>query len=620
MIKTVNLTGIEQKVSSLGGFNTVVHNLGTESIFASKYPNISAGTDNVAEIPAGAAKLISTTNGTIFLLGKGKVEVTGQDSDGVNFRQPSLTNVIGGEENGINNYVDTKIAEVRAEIPASLPANGGNADTVNNHTVKSDVPENAKFTDTTYLNATTAADGLMSAADKAKLDGIDTDANNYSLPPASDTVRGGVKTGYSANGKNYPVQLSDEAMFVNVPWENTTYLNATNTAAGLMSEEDKAKLDGIDMSAIDTSTKMNKVNPTGTGSFSLNRKSDTEIGNYSFTEGYSSTASGGQSHAEGFKTIASSFQSHAEGNETTASGNNSHAEGSGTTASGTQSHAEGYKTTASSYQSHTEGRETNASGENSHAEGSRTSASNYASHAGGKCNKAMTDGGLLGNKLGDVFVIGNGTSETAPGNAFRITYAGDVYGIKAYTSSGADYAEFIKPWFDDNPNGEDRVGYFVTIKDGKLCFAEPNDYIVGITSGNPSVVGNGDEDWLGRWERDEFNRIIWEDVEETEEIVDEETGEINYEPTGKITPKARFKANPEYDPSQKYIERKDRVEWDYVGMIGVLPLRDDGSCVAGGFAKCGESGIATAADEYDCHKTFFVIERISDNVISVEMR
>lgn len=34
------------------------------------------------------------------------------------------------------------------EIPTELPANGGNADTVNTHTVASDVPENAVFTDT----------------------------------------------------------------------------------------------------------------------------------------------------------------------------------------------------------------------------------------------------------------------------------------------------------------------------------------------------------------------------------------------------------------------------------------------------------------------------------------
>ena len=35
-------------------------------------------------------------------------------------------------------------------IPSSLPANGGNASTVNGHTVESDVPSNAKFTDTVY--------------------------------------------------------------------------------------------------------------------------------------------------------------------------------------------------------------------------------------------------------------------------------------------------------------------------------------------------------------------------------------------------------------------------------------------------------------------------------------
>ena len=41
-------------------------------------------------------------------------------------------------------------SKIASKIPTTLPANGGNADTVNNHTVKSDVPENAKFTDTIY--------------------------------------------------------------------------------------------------------------------------------------------------------------------------------------------------------------------------------------------------------------------------------------------------------------------------------------------------------------------------------------------------------------------------------------------------------------------------------------
>ena len=40
--------------------------------------------------------------------------------------------------------------------------------------------------------ATTSADGLMSSSDKTKLDGIEEGANNYSLPDAGASVRGGV--------------------------------------------------------------------------------------------------------------------------------------------------------------------------------------------------------------------------------------------------------------------------------------------------------------------------------------------------------------------------------------------------------------------------------------------
>ena len=58
-----------------------------------------------------------------------------------------------------NKTLDSKLAEIdteignkanKTEIPTELPANGGNADTVGGHTVKSDVPENAVFTDTVY--------------------------------------------------------------------------------------------------------------------------------------------------------------------------------------------------------------------------------------------------------------------------------------------------------------------------------------------------------------------------------------------------------------------------------------------------------------------------------------
>lgn len=40
--------------------------------------------------------------------------------------------------------------------------------------------------------ATTSANGLMSSSDKTKLDGISSGANNYSLPDAGASVKGGV--------------------------------------------------------------------------------------------------------------------------------------------------------------------------------------------------------------------------------------------------------------------------------------------------------------------------------------------------------------------------------------------------------------------------------------------
>lgn len=49
--------------------------------------------------------------------------------------------------------------------------------------------------DTTYLPATQSANGLMSATDKTKLDGIAANANNYTLPTASSSTKGGIKVG-----------------------------------------------------------------------------------------------------------------------------------------------------------------------------------------------------------------------------------------------------------------------------------------------------------------------------------------------------------------------------------------------------------------------------------------
>ena len=192
--------------------------------------------------------------------------------------------------------------------------------------------------------------------------------------------------------------------------------------------------------------KMGKENPTGTGAFSMNRKADTTVGDYSTTEGSNCEASAICSHAEGSDTIAKESCSHAEGHSTTASGFYSHAEGYKTTASNTSSHVEGNRTTASGdYGSHAEGNQTTAKGNSSHAEGYDTTASGLNSHSEGYNTKAEGDYSHSGgyrtiaghnsqttigkynyNKEEDIFEVGNGTSDTSRSNALELTKTGDL--------------------------------------------------------------------------------------------------------------------------------------------------------------------------------------------------
>lgn len=68
------------------------------------------------------------------------------------------------------------------------------------------------------------------------------------IAKASNNAIGGIKIGYNQNAKNYPVSLDgDGKAYVNVPWtdNNTTYNVVSSSANGLMSKEDKVKLDNI---------------------------------------------------------------------------------------------------------------------------------------------------------------------------------------------------------------------------------------------------------------------------------------------------------------------------------------------------------------------------------------
>jgi trimeric autotransporter adhesin len=169
----------------------------------------------------------------------------------------------------------------------------------------------------------------------------------------------------------------------------------------------------------------------GSGNITIGEGSHAEgqlnstLGIYSHAEGLETQTTGAFSHAEGYGSIAVGDYTHAEGG----GGNNigvggyavgkaSHAEGVLTVTIGTGSHAEGYRTHAKGWYSHAEGFYTSASGNYSHAEGSNTIASGSYQHVQGQFNTQGDSTSLM--------IVGNGTSDGARRDAFKVRMSGSI--------------------------------------------------------------------------------------------------------------------------------------------------------------------------------------------------
>ena len=111
-------------------------------------------------------------------------------------------------------------------------------------------------TEKIYQEATNTSSGLMSAEDKKKLDGIESGAGNYTHPttPGNKHIPAGGKEKQILRWKS-----DGEAQ-----WDNeTAYTDVTVTNHGLMSAEDKKKLDGIASGA------NNYTHPSGDGYYHI---------------------------------------------------------------------------------------------------------------------------------------------------------------------------------------------------------------------------------------------------------------------------------------------------------------------------------------------------------------
>ena len=105
-------------------------NLGDSTLYVSANPNPIAEKDDVAELPAKGAVSVETDEGKIYVLGAGKVEIHRTNSKFCTFEWQSSGSGGGGIVDAYTKTEsDAKYAQ-KTDIPATLPANGGNADTV----------------------------------------------------------------------------------------------------------------------------------------------------------------------------------------------------------------------------------------------------------------------------------------------------------------------------------------------------------------------------------------------------------------------------------------------------------------------------------------------------------
>lgn len=299
-------------------------------------------------------------------------------------------------------------------------------------------------------------------------------------------------------------------------------------------------------------------------------------------------ATGVFSTARGASTIASADFSNAEGRKCEATGFCSHAEGIFTKATGDYSHAEGYST--------------KATGMYSHSEGLKTTADSFAQHVIGQYNSTdSVPSPEYFNQENSAFIIGNGTDigetieeEIVAGNAFKVLFNGKTFADGEFSSSGADYAEMFE-WDDGNVKAEDRVGLFVTLQGDKIRVANSKDtYILGVVSCCPTVIGDNPMRWHDKYLNDKWGRPIYEDVEVTYETTEIQEGELVYVKKKRID--HIRKLNPNFDVSANYIPREERDEWDFIGLMGKLLVRHDGTLIVGNFCKPSDGGIATKSD------------------------
>ena len=217
-ILTLSRAGLGDVTVDLDGRYATSNTDTTYDLYASTSTNIS-----------GAAITLDPSSGTsdqVWLQGGNNVTVSRVSSNQINIASTDTNNYVSSASYSAGSGKLTLHRAGLSSIDVTIGSNSNNyLDGASFNTGNGELTLSRSEMD----NVVVDLDGRYST----------TDTNTtYSL--ATNSTLGLVKVGYSENGKNYPVELSNGQMYVNVPWSdtntdtNTTYSEATSSTHGLV--------------------------------------------------------------------------------------------------------------------------------------------------------------------------------------------------------------------------------------------------------------------------------------------------------------------------------------------------------------------------------------------------